>query len=536
MKIALGQINPTVGDIRGNTNKIIDIINQISGKADILVFPELVLTGYPPQDLLYESNFIEAVESAISDISKVVSSTVVVLGAVRVVNDQLFNTAVILQNGGVVGYRDKSLLPTYDVFDEDRYFTPSKSIEPIEVNINSKPISLGVEICEDMWDDAYQTKVTKQLSDKGADLIINISASPFHINRINERIAIANTKSKDLKQYFIYCNLVGAQDELVFDGQSFILNQYGELLELCSPFKEDIKIIDIENAPTIKQTQLSENEQIFNALTLGVKDYFTKTNHSKAVIGLSGGIDSALTACIANEALGTENVIGVSMPSIFSSDHSISDAELLAQNLGIKFEIIPIKGINERILEELDPFFKDTQSGLAEENLQARIRGNLLMAIANKHNALLLNTGNKTETALGYCTMYGDMAGAIGVISDLNKTQVYAVSRWINDHSGCEVIPDGTLNKPASAELRPNQVDPFDYDVISPLVDSIITDRKHAHTLIAEGEDAKLIFDLLRKIRFAEYKRRQAPPGIRISPKAFGIGRRYPIVNQFTEK
>jgi NAD+ synthase (glutamine-hydrolysing) len=536
MKIAFGQINPTVGDIRGNTNLIIETIQQVSKKSDILVFPEMALTGYPPQDLLYESHFIDAVESAILEIASYVNNQIVILGAIRSENNYLFNTAVIMQDGHIIGYRDKSLLPTYDVFDETRYFTPAPTIKPIEVNINSKPVLLGVEICEDMWDDAYSTKVSQQLSDQGSEIIINISASPFHVNRIKERIDIASSKAKDLKQYFIYCNLVGAQDELVFDGQSFALNSKGELITLCSAFSKEISIIDLGKSTPIQPKQQSENEQIYHALTLGVKDYFSKTNHSTAVIGLSGGIDSALTACIAKNALGADNVIGVSMPSIYSSDHSISDAELLANNLGIQYEILPIKNLNEEFLKQLDPFFSDTEPGLAEENLQARIRGNLLMAVANKKNALVLNTGNKTETALGYCTMYGDMAGAIGVISDLNKTQVYAVSHWINQYFKTSIIPEGTLTKPPSAELRPNQVDPFDYDVISPLVDKIITDRKHAHSLIEEGADSVLVFDLLRKIRFAEFKRRQSPPGIRVSSKAFGVGRRYPIVNQFTEK
>jgi NAD+ synthase (glutamine-hydrolysing) len=328
--------------------------------------------------------------------------------------------------------------------------------------------------------------------------------------------------------------LVGAQDELVFDGQSCIVNSAGEVIFLSAAFEENVQLVDLDKCKQIKVLELSEEEQIFRALSLGVKDYFNKTGHSKAVIGLSGGIDSALTAAIAQNALGRENVLGIALPSIFSSDHSISDAQALAENLGIQFEIISIKKINEQMLEGLSPIFNGSAAGLAEENLQARIRGNILMAAANKQGALLLNTGNKTETALGYCTMYGDMAGALAVISDLNKSQVYDVSRWINTHFKKDIIPQNTLTKSPSAELRPDQVDPFDYDVVSPLVDILITEPERANELEEEGYDPALISDLIKKIRLAEYKRRQAPPGIRISSKAFGVGRRYPIINQFT--
>jgi NAD+ synthase (glutamine-hydrolysing) len=328
---------------------------------------------------------------------------------------------------------------------------------------------------------------------------------------------------------------VGAQDELIFDGQSFAMNSSGEIVAFGKSFAEDIIFVDIEDSQAVLVSDACEEEQIYNALTLGLKDYFNKTGHSKGIIGLSGGIDSALTCAIAANGLGAENVIGVAMPSQFSSDHSISDAELLANNLGINFETIPIQKLNAQFLNDLDSIFSGIESGLAEENLQARIRGNLLMAIANKKNALVLNTGNKTESALGYCTMYGDMCGALAVISDLNKSQVYSVCRWINEHFGKEVIPEGTLTKPPSAELSPNQVDPFDYDVVSPLVDAIVTDDLHPVGLANAGFDPELATEMMRKVRYSEYKRRQAPPGIRISKKAFGVGRRYPIVNGYTE-
>jgi NAD+ synthase (glutamine-hydrolysing) len=533
MKVALAQINPTVGALEKNTLKITEIIREYSPQCELIIFPEMVLTGYPPQDLLLDDTFIQKAHKALEDIAASVNTTPVIVGTIRQENDKLFNTAAVLHNSSVLTYRDKTHLPTYDVFDEVRYFTPAESISPVELNINGDTVKLGLQICEDLWDEEYNLKVCQVLCEKGAELLINISSSPFHIDKLKERTDIISSKAKDLKCNFIYCNLVGAQDELVFDGQSCIINSIGEVVALCPAFEENISVIDLENSRPQALPGIQEEEQIYQALSLGVKDYFKKTGHAKAVIGLSGGIDSALTAAIAQNALGSDNVLGISMPSIFSSDHSISDAKALAENLDIQFEIIPIKEINEQMLNGLSPIFNGSEAGLAEENLQARIRGNILMAAANKQGALLLNTGNKTETALGYCTMYGDMAGALAVISDLNKSQVYAVSRWINENTGKEVIPENSITKLPSAELKPDQVDPFDYDVVSPLVDILITEPERAHELESKGYSPELIKELMKKVRLAEYKRRQAAPGIRISPKAFGVGRRYPIVNKF---
>jgi len=532
VKIVLAQINPTVGALKSNAQKIIEIIREYTLQCDLIVFPEMALTGYPPQDLLLDESFIHKTEEVLNGIASSVNSTVVILGAVRKENHNLYNTAVVIQDGSVIAYRDKTHLPTYDVFDEVRYFVPSELVEPVEININKKSVKLGLQICEDLWDEEYETKVSKSLCKQGAELLINISASPFHINKLNERIEIICNKANDLKCSFIYCNLVGAQDELVFDGQSCIVNANGDVIFLSAAFKDNIQLVDLDNCKQIKVLEISDEEQIFRALSLGVKDYFNKTGHSKAVIGLSGGIDSAITAAIAQNALGRENILGIAMPSIFSSDHSISDARALAENLGIQFEIIPIKKIIEQMHKGLSTILNGS-AGLAEENLQARIRGNILMAAANRQGALLLNTGNKTETALGYCTIYGDMAGALAVISDLNKSQVYAVSRWINENAGKEVIPENSITKPPSAELKPDQVDPFDYEVVSPLVDILIMEPERVHELEEAGYDSALINDLIKKIRLAEYKRRQAPPGIRISSKAFGLGRRYPIINAY---
>ncbi|MDP6853782.1 MAG: NAD+ synthase [Candidatus Marinimicrobia bacterium] len=532
MQIALCQINPIVGALQSNADKIIGIIEKYSAQCDLLIFPELVLTGYPPQDLLADSQFIAHTEATLKRIASI-TSTAVIVGTVRREGAVIFNSAALMQNGMVVTYRDKTHLPTYDVFDEMRYFTPSKERMPVSLQYGKEQVNLGIQICEDLWDETYDCKVSKELTENGANIIINISASPFHVNRLSERLGIISDKAKQLKCNFIYCNLVGAQDELIFDGQSCMVNTAGEVSALLPAFEESVQIIDTETTSTISVFEKDEEEQIYSALTLGVSDYFHKTTHRQAVVGLSGGIDSALTAAIAANALGGENVLGISMPSQFSSEHSKSDAQELAKNLGIEYESISIKDINDRFLSELQPIFQSTEPGLAEENLQARIRGNLLMAVANKRNALLLNTGNKTETALGYCTMYGDMAGALAVISDLNKSQVYAVSRWINTHAGKTIIPSGTLTKPPSAELKPDQVDPFDYEIVSPLVDILITEQKTTEELCEMGYEASLVEELKQKIRIAEFKRRQAPPGLRVSSKAFGMGRRYPIVNQY---
>ena len=533
MKVALAQINPTVGALENNSRKITEIIREYSSQCDLIIFPEMVLTGYPPQDLLLDDTFIQKAHNALENIAASVKTTTVIVGTIRQENEKLFNSAAVIQDGSVIAYRDKTHLPTYDVFDESRYFTPAESNEPVELNMNGTVVKLGLQICEDLWDDEYDTKVSKSLCSQGTELLINISASPFHVNRLEERLELIKGKAKHLMCCFIYCNLIGAQDELVFDGQSCIVNSAGEVIFLSAAFEESVQLVDMEKCKPIKVLEPPEEEQIFNTLSLGVKDYFQKTGHSQAVIGLSGGIDSALTAVIAKNALGSENVLGIAMPSIFSSDHSVSDAQALAENLGIQFEIIPIKKINEQMLDGLSPIFNGSEAGLAKENLQARIRGNILMAAANKRGALLLNTGNKTETALGYCTMYGDMAGALAVISDLNKTQVYAVARWINAYYNQEIIPENTLTKPPSAELKPDQVDPFDYDVVSPLVDILINEPHRSVELEIKGYSPELIKELMQKIRLAEFKRRQAAPGIRISPKAFGVGRRYPIVNKF---
>lgn len=533
MKITLAQINPTVGALRENCSKIKEIMDKYSSICDIIVFPEMVLTGYPPQDLLLDKSFLVSAERSLDELVKFSCETPIVLGTIRQYNSKLYNTAVVIQNGEIQAFRDKTHLPTYDVFDEHRYFSSASSIDPVKLSINNKSYKLGIQICEDLWDEDYDLKISQELRDKGADMIINISASPYHVNKMLERYDIIKKKSNDLKLCFIYCNLVGAQDELVFDGQSCIVNSKGDIVALSYDFKEHIQTVDLGNIKPVCISNICEEEQIYKALSLGVSDYFNKSGHSKAIIGLSGGIDSALTAAIAANSLGSKNILGLSMPSQFSSKHSIDDAKNLANNLGIQFEIISIEKINNLMLKGLSPVFKNSKPGVAEENLQARIRGNILMSIANKKHALLLNTGNKTETALGYCTMYGDMSGGLAVISDLNKIQVYALANWLNNYLGKEIIPYHSINKSPSAELRFDQVDPFDYEIVSPLVDILINEPERALELENEGYDPILIKDLLNKIRISEYKRKQAPPGIRVSSKAFGLGRRYPIINAY---
>jgi len=532
MKIRLAQINPTVGNLEENASLIVNAIKSAS-EYDIIVFPELSLTGYPPQDLLLDSNFIQETKRKLDSIKQVVGDQIAIIGFPREKEGKLFNSAAVINQGNVIGYHDKILLPTYDVFDEKRYFQSSDSINPIKAKINGISISIGIQICEDLWDDDHEVNVTEDLVEKGAEMIINISASPYRKKIIDNRLKLCIDRSHRLKYYFIYCNLVGAQDELVFDGRSFIVNSSGDVECMGNAFEEDMIDFDSNKSVSFNKNNISQPEELFMALSLGVKDYFRKSSFSKAVIGLSGGIDSSLTAAIAADAIGPDNVVGISMPSTFSSQHSKDDALSLAQNLGIKFESISINNIFTEFLEQMDSFFGGTESGLAEENLQARIRGNILMSIANKINALVLNTGNKTELALGYCTMYGDMCGALGVISDLNKQEVYQVSKWINKSREESIIPQSSIDKAPSAELKENQYDPFDYDVVSPIVDHIINDMLDQKALQEMGYDLELVTDIQKKIHRSEYKRRQAPPGIKVSEKAFGVGRRYPIINQY---
>ena len=535
MKIALCQINPTVGAINQNKKSIFDWYHRAVGLgADLVVFPELSLIGYPPQDLLLRNRFIENAKNALDEIAQ--KSTIpIILGNTMMEDNKLYNCAFFCEKGEIISYYKKRLLPTYDVFDEARYFTSGSEPCVVKVSINGENVYLGLQICEDLWDKNYSCDLVEELKAKGAEIIINLSASPYRVDRLLDRCELIQSKASDNRLSYVYCNLVGAQDELIFDGQSLAYNENGELIAQGKAFEEEILMVDIKNSQTIDLKDSRREEKIYNALVLGVKDYFNKTGHSEAVIGLSGGIDSSLTACIAVDALGIENVHGVSMPSKFSSQHSKDDAKLLSENLGVDYRTISIESIVSSFEESLKASYNGSEPGVAEENIQARTRGSIIMALSNKFNWLVLSTGNKTELAMGYCTLYGDMNGGLAVISDLSKTDVYALSRWVNEKAGFDCIPINSIEKPPSAELAPNQVDPFDYDVVSPLVTAMIEDEKSPTELIEEGVDPELVIDISRRIRINEYKRRQAAPGLRVTSKAFGIGRRVPIVNQFNE-
>lgn len=534
MRIALCQINTTVGAFEANRDKVLSVYESaLKEGADLVVFPEMSTTGYPPADLLLIDDFVAQSEKILRQIIAAAAKPIIV-GYVRREGRHLHNSAALGMNGKVTHIYDKILLPTYDVFDEARYFTPGKEVGIWKVPLAGREHTLGIQICEDLWDEDYTCKVTHLQGEAGAEMILSISASPYHERRLLDRYQVIKKQVRGLGRPFLYCNLVGAQDELIFDGQSLAVAADGGVLAQGQPFVEDLLIIDL---PAEKSTRTvitqSREEEIYQALCLGISDYFRKTGHREAVIGLSGGIDSSLVACLAVDALGAEHVHGIAMPSRFSSAHSLEDAAHLAQNLGIDYRVLPIEALTSAYETVLSESFQEVERDVTEENIQARIRGNLLMALSNKFNWLVLSTGNKTELALGYCTLYGDLSGGLAVISDLSKDDVYALSKWVNVSAGRERIPERCLTKPPSAELAPGQVDPFDYEVVSPLVNALVEEFRTPEELIAEGANADLVYDLYRRIRLNEYKRRQAPPGLRVTPKAFGVGRRIPIVNHY---
>ncbi len=547
----MAQINSIVGDLSGNIKKIEKYIEKAKEQGvDLIAFPELAVTGYPPQDLLLEKNFVRENKQLLEELVKNNTGITGIVGFVDYDHNNLFNAAMVFDENKFVGVVYKTLLPTYDVFDEDRYFETSKEVSPISLSIGRDEIKIGVEICEDLWDEGYDLKVTDLLAKKGADLIINISASPFYTGKRFVREEILKKKSTKIGIPIFYVNLVGGQDELVFDGQSLALDKLGNLIAIGKQFGEDLVVITInlqkKVAKRIKPPAYNREQEIFNALVLGIRDYFKKTGFRKAIIGLSGGIDSSLTAAIAVEALSKENVIGLSMPSRFSSEHSKNDVQQLVENLEIPFIQFSIQEIVysyqkelENPLELIRKHFVINREGddpIADENIQARIRGNCLMYVSNllkDLKILVLNTGNKTELALGYCTLYGDMTGGIGVISDLSKLEVYKIARYVNEKAEREIIPETVFMKRPSAELKEGQFDPFDYNIVSPLVDEIIENRRNKQELIEMGYSRETVKDTYKRIRNAEYKRWQAAPGIKVTPKAFGVGWKMPIVNKY---
>jgi NAD+ synthetase len=453
---------------------------------------------------------------------------------------EVTNSVALLQNGKIVTTRAKTLLPTYDVFDEDRYFEPATENIPADFGGDK----IGLTICEDIWNDEdfwtirrYQHNPPVELADAGAKIIFNISASPWHLGKNKTRFDMLRSFAHKTGKPVVFCNQVGGNDELVFDGNSVVFNAQGNLIAQGKWFEEDFVIVDTASNTAIQPIELSAEEAVYKALAVGLRDYFYKCGFKSAVLGLSGGIDSAVTACIAVAALGKENVRGVSLPSQFSSQHSLDDARVLAERLGIQYDVIPIKGAFETVKGELKPVFSGKPEDTTEENIQARLRGVILMALSNKFGALLLTTGNKSEMAVGYCTLYGDMAGGLAVISDVPKTMIYRIAKWLNREK--EIIPNSSITKPPSAELRPNQCDQDSlppYDLLDAILDLYVVQGKSAPDIVAAGFDEATVHKVIRLIDLSEYKRRQAAPGLKVTTKAFGVGRRIPIAQRYWEK
>ncbi len=542
MKVALAQINPTVGDVSGNLNLVRDALSKASKQnADLVVLPELFLCGYPPCDLLCYSRFLEQLDYAAAEVcrlSRRFPQVGMVLGTVRR-NDRptgkgLHNSALFICNGNIVFEQHKQLLPTYDVFDERRYFDPGLTSGVV----GFKGEIIGISICEDAWNDPdfekhreYESNPIEPLVTKGATLLINISASPFHLERETHRYARYSNHARKWRVPFVFVNLVGANDELIFDGNSMALDSNGKLITILEPYREQVQVIETSRpGHSDELPPRPAMEALHGALVLGIRDYMRKCGFQNAVIGLSGGIDSALTACLAVDAIGQENVRGVTMPSEFSSAGAMDDSLHLARNLGIRCDVHPIHDIYQAYLRALEEPFKDLPFGVTEENIQARIRGNLLMAYANKFGGIVLTTGNKSELAVGYCTLYGDMSGGLAVISDLPKTTVYDLAHWYNRQR--EIIPAAILAKAPSAELRPNQKDQDSlppYETLDPILDLYLEEQQSESQIVAAGFEPEVVHWVLKAVNRNEYKRKQAAPGLRVTSKAFGIGRRMPI-------
>ena len=571
LRIALAQLNTVVGDLAGNTQKIIHALEHAKDtSADIVLFPELTICGYPAEDLLLKTNFIKANRQYLEKVIPHTKGLTAIVGFVDADGD-IFNTAAVLNDGKFAGIYRKFLLPNYGVFDEERYFRRGNT----DVIFQLDSIKLGVSVCEDIW---YPAGPPEHQAASGAQVLLNISASPYQMGKIEERERMLTTRATDNVAVVAYCNLVGGQDEIVFDGSSIILDERGKVLAQAKSFEEDFVVADVNlrgilrqrlrdprrrkesfHAPYKKMSVISLTpptdknakppisptiapakdslEKIYSALVTGTKDYLHKNGFKKAVIGLSGGIDSALVACVATDALGAENVVGVSMPTRYSSSHSKSDAEQLAENLDIRYESIPVESIFESYLDALAPHFANTKPSEAEENLQSRARGNILMALSNKFGWIVLTTGNKSEMAVGYATLYGDMAGGFAVIKDVPKTLVYELANYRNSIS--PVIPQNTIDKPPSAELRPDQVDTDSlppYDILDDILQDYVENDFSIAEIVAKGHDLKTVQRIVNLVDRAEYKRRQAPPGVKITVRAFGKDRRLPVTNKFADK
>jgi len=545
MKITIAQLNPVVGDIQGNLKKIEEVLKKQAKQSELFIFPELFIVGYPPKDLVERPWFIERVIRAVEQLKEFslnYPETGILCGAplptADPVGKRLTNSAILVSNGKLLWNQPKSLLPTYDVFDEARHFDPAERTGVI----NFKGEKLGISVCEDAWNDPdlrlagklYHFDPIAALAQAGAGLLINISASPFHIGKAELRYRLIGNHARKHQRPFIFVNQVGGNDELVFDGGSMAFDRNGNPMALAPLFEEAVLTVDTDDQGDVGLYRPPDRiETVYRALVLGTRDYLKKCGFTKAVIGLSGGIDSALVCCLATAAVGAGNVLGVSMPSPYSSAGSVEDSRKLAANLGVDFKVIPIDGIFQSYLNELEKYFEGRSRDVTEENIQARIRGNILMAFSNKFGYLALPTGNKSELAVGYCTLYGDMSGGLSVISDLPKTMVYEVANFINRER--ELIPGAILEKAPSAELRPGQKDQDTlppYPVLDRILHYYIEEGYSAEQINRAGFDPETVKWVIRAVDQSEYKRKQAAPGLKITSKAFGTGRRMPVAKQ----
>ncbi len=572
LRLALGQINCTVGDLQGNTQKVLEILRRARQMGiDLVAFPELTIPGYPPEDLLLNPGFIKDNRKALDQVARATRGLTAIVGFADMTDD-IYNAAAVLHDGAIAAIYHKTYLPNYGVFDENRYFQVGEEILVIELN----GAVIGVSICEDIWYPA--DPMHTQCIQAGAELVINISSSPYHRGKKDSRLRMLATRAYDYSTIVAYVNMVGGQDELVFDGGSLVLDQRGEIIAKAKEFEEDLLIVDADldavfldrlhdprrrkeklgphaerklrrislGLPRRKKTRkpipprseeiLNPSEEVYRALKLGTGDYVRKNGFKKVVLGLSGGIDSSLTAAIVVDALGRESVVGVAMPSRYSSEESLEDARLLAENLGIQFLVIPIEEIFTVYTQTLQEAFTGKKPDVTEENLQARIRGDLLMALSNKFGWLVLTTGNKSETGVGYCTLYGDMAGGFAVIKDVPKTLIYELSAYRNTLGPQPVIPQRVMEKPPSAELRPNQKDTDSlppYEILDPILQAYVEEDQSLEMIVSKGFDRQLIERIIRMVDLNEYKRRQAAPGVKITPRAFGKDRRLPITNRY---
>lgn len=551
MRIAIAQLNPIVGDIEGNAQRILEAAQTAFNQgAELLLTPELSLCGYPPRDLLLNLGFVEKMSRQLQLLSQQLPEKLAVLVGFVEKNPSatvrgekpLFNSIALLKSQEIKQIFTKRLLPTYDVFDEDRYFASGKESQYFQITENN--VKIGVTICEDVWNDEqfwgqrqYAVNPIADLANLGVDLIVNLSASPYSVGKQKLRESLLSHSATRYNLPIVYVNQVGGNDDLIFDGDSVAFNRQGEVIYRAQAFTSSLELIEFNQdllPAVIHPLPVDEDEEIYQALVLGVRDYVQKCGFKRVIFGLSGGIDSSLVAAIATDALGKENVLAVMMPSPYSSDHSISDAVALVNNLGIKSEKLAIKEIMNAYDQLLDGLFAGTDFGIAEENLQSRIRGNLLMALSNKFGHLLLSTGNKSEMAVGYCTLYGDMNGGLAVIADVPKTRVYSLCRWLNRHG--EIIPLNVINKAPSAELKPNQKDQDSlppYEILDAILALLIDRHQSAEQIIAAGFEPEIVQKVIKLVKNAEFKRKQAPPGLKISDRAFGTGWRMPIASRW---